>query len=58
MGGGKGDPAFYVAGVKPGTVMYELGGVTEDLAKRCFNLIAHKLCVKSKFVVRGGLAKE
>jgi large subunit ribosomal protein L16 len=52
MGGGKGDPAFYVAVVKPGTVMYELGGVTEDLAKQCLNMIAHKLCVKSKFVRR------
>jgi large subunit ribosomal protein L16 len=58
MGGGKGDPAFYVAAVKPGTVIYELGGVTEELAKECFALIAHKMCVKTKFVVREGLAKE
>ena len=58
MGGGKGDPAFYVACVKPGTVMYELGGLTEDLAKQCFNLIAHKMCVKSKFVIREGLKRE
>lgn len=52
MGGGKGDPAFYVAAVKPGTVLYELGAVPEDMAKQCFNLIAHKLTVRTKFVTR------
>lgn len=58
MGGGKGDPAFYVAAVKPGTIIYELGGVTEELAKQCFNLIAHKVCVKTKFIARQGVAQE
>ena len=58
MGGGKGDPAYYVAVVKPGTIVYELGGVTEELAKECFNLIAHKMCIACKFVVRHGMTKE
>lgn len=52
MGKGKGDIDHYSACVKPGTVMYEIGGVGEDFAKLCLNAVAHKLCVKSKLARR------
>lgn len=52
MGGGKGDPARWVAVVKPGTLMYEIGGVPEELARRCLSLIAYKMPVRTKFVRR------
>jgi large subunit ribosomal protein L16 len=52
MGKGKGNPELWVAVVKPGRVMFEIEGITEDLAKRAFQLAAAKLPVKSKFVVR------
>jgi large subunit ribosomal protein L16 len=52
MGGGKGEPEYYAAVVKPGTIMYEIGGVTEVLAKECLNLIAHKMPVRVKMVSR------
>ena len=52
MGGGKGSPEFYVARVKPGTVMFEMHGVAESLAKEAMRLAAHKLPVKSRFIVK------
>jgi large subunit ribosomal protein L16 len=52
MGGGKGDPAYYAAVIRPGTIIYEIGGVPEDMARRCFNLLSHKLSVKTKMVLR------
>jgi len=52
MGKGKGEPEHWVATVKPGTVMYELGGVTEDQARVCFARLAHKMPVKVKLVKR------
>lgn len=52
MGGGKGAPEFWVAVVKPGTIMFELGGITRSLAEESMNLAAHKLPVKTKMVVR------
>jgi large subunit ribosomal protein L16 len=52
MGKGKGNPELWVAVVKPGRVMFEIEGITEELAKRAFELAAAKLPVKSKFVVR------
>lgn len=55
MGGGKGDPSHYVARVKAGTILFELGAIPEELARQCFNLIAHKMCVKTKFVSRHGV---
>ncbi len=54
MGGGKGDPAYYAAIVKPGTIIYELAGVTEDFAKECLLRLAHKVSVRSKFIRRAG----
>ena len=52
MGKGKGEPEFWTAIVKPGTVMYEVGGVAEDLAKRALLLVAHKMPVRTRFVHR------
>jgi large subunit ribosomal protein L16 len=52
MGKGKGEPAAWVAVVKPGTVLYELGGVTEDQAKVCFARLAHKMPIPVRMVRR------
>jgi large subunit ribosomal protein L16 len=53
MGSGKGNPEFFVAKVKPGTVLFEMGrGVTEEQAREAMRLASHKLPVKTKFVVR------
>jgi large subunit ribosomal protein L16 len=50
MGKGKGPVEYYVAPVKEGTILYEVGGVTEEQAKEAFRLASHKLPVKTKFV--------
>lgn len=50
MGGGKGAPDHYVCTVKPGTVMFELGGVAEDQAIEALKLVAYKLPLKAKVV--------
>jgi len=52
MGKGKGEPDFWAAVVKPGTIMYELAGVTEEQARVCFARLAHKMPVKVRFVRR------
>ena len=52
MGKGKGEPDFWAAVVKPGTILYELSGVTEDVAILAFNRVAHKLPIKVRFVTR------
>jgi large subunit ribosomal protein L16 len=52
MGKGKGEPEFWTAIVRPGTVMYEIGGVGEDLAKLALLRVAHKMPVKTRFVFR------
>lgn len=52
MGKGKGAIEFWVARVKPGRIMFEIGGVSEDVARRAFALGAAKLPVKSKFIKR------
>jgi large subunit ribosomal protein L16 len=52
MGSGKGAPEGFVAVVKEGTVMFEVGGVTEEVAKEALRLASHKLPVKTKFVRR------
>ena len=52
MGSGKGSPEGWVAVVKPGRVMFELAGVSEPLAREAIRLAAHKLPVKTKFVLR------
>ncbi|MEM6997443.1 MAG: 50S ribosomal protein L16 [Patescibacteria group bacterium] len=53
MGKGKGNPEFYVARVKPGTVLFEMDGVPEETAREAMRLAAHKLPVKTKFIVKG-----
>jgi large subunit ribosomal protein L16 len=53
MGKGKGAPELWVAVVKPGRILYELDGVTEDVAREAFRLAAHKLSIQSRFVKRG-----
>ena len=52
MGSGKGAPDGYVAVVKTGTIMFEIGGVSEEVAREAFRLASHKLPVKTKFVTR------
>lgn len=52
MGGGKGAPEFYVARVKAGTILFEMKGVDEVVAREAMRLAAHKLPVKTKFIVR------
>ncbi len=52
MGGGKGAPEFYVARVKAGTVLFEMKGVDEEIAREAMRLAAHKLPVKTKFIVK------
>ena len=50
MGSGKGSPEYWVAVVKPGRVLFEMDGVTEDQAREAMRLAAHKLPLKCKFV--------
>lgn len=52
MGKGKGEPEFWVAVVKPGTVLFELAGVTEEQAKICFARLAHKMPVRTRLIRR------
>ena len=53
MGSGKGQPDHWVAVIKPGRIIFELGGVKEDLAKEAMRLAAHKLPILTKFVSKG-----
>ncbi|HAE86403.1 TPA: 50S ribosomal protein L16 [Candidatus Marinimicrobia bacterium] len=52
MGKGKGGPEFWVAVVKPGRIMFEVEGVTEEMAKQAFRLASNKLPIKTKMVSR------
>ena len=52
MGKGKGEPEYWVAIVKPGTVMFEVSGVDAPTAKRCLARVAHKMSVPCRFVER------
>ncbi|MFP6630589.1 MAG: 50S ribosomal protein L16 [Myxococcota bacterium] len=52
MGKGKGNPEEWVCPVKPGRMLYEMEGVTEEVARAAFRLAAHKLSVQTRFVVR------
>ncbi len=52
MGKGKGEPEYYAACIRPGQILFELSGVSEDFAKRCFNNVAHKMSLRMKFVKR------
>lgn len=52
MGGGKGNPEFFVAKVKAGTVMFEMKGVAPEVAREAMRLASHKLPVKTRFITR------
>jgi len=52
MGGGKGNPEYFAAAVKPGTVLFEIRGVDEATAKEAMRLAGHKLPVRTKFIKR------
>jgi large subunit ribosomal protein L16 len=52
MGSGKGNPEFFVAKVKPGTVMFEMDGVSEEVAREAMRLAGHKLPIKTRFSVK------
>ena len=52
MGSGKGNPEFWVVVIKPGRVMFEIGGVKKEMAKEALTLAAHKLPIKTKFISR------
>ncbi len=52
MGKGKGSPEYWVAVVKPGRVMFEIGGVSEEVAREALRLAAHKLPIKTKVVTK------
>ena len=54
MGSGKGSPEWWVANVKPGRVMFELGGVDEELAREALRRAQHKLPMKTRFISREG----
>lgn len=53
MGSGKGAVDHYVAVIKPGRIIFEIGGVSEEIAKEAVRLAGHKLPVKTRFLVRG-----
>jgi large subunit ribosomal protein L16 len=52
MGSGKGSPEYWVAVVKPGRILFEISGVSEEVAREAMRLAMHKLPVKTKFVTR------
>ena len=58
MGSGKGSPEYWVAVVKPGRVMFEIGGVSEELAREAMRLAANKLPIKCKFVTKEVMGGE
>jgi large subunit ribosomal protein L16 len=55
MGKGKGEPEYWAAVVRPGTVLYEIGGVAEEAARLCFTRLAHKMPVRVRFLRRRSL---
>ena len=58
MGSGKGSPEYWVAVVKPGRVMFEIAGVSEDVAREALRLASHKLPIKTKIVKREAETQE
>lgn len=57
MGSGKGAPEFWVAVVKPGRILFEIQGVSEEVAREAMRLAAHKLPIKTKFVTKAEAAE-
>ena len=58
MGNGKGSPEYWVAVVKPGRVMFEIGGVSEEVAKEALRLAQHKLPIKTRIIKKEDLDTE
>ena len=58
MGSGKGSPEYWVAVVKPGRVMFEMAGVTEETAREAMRLASHKLPIKTKFVSKAQMEAQ
>ena len=58
MGSGKGSPEYWVAVVKPGRILFEIGGVAEPVAREALRLAMHKLPIKCKFVTRADQESE
>ena len=52
MGSGKGNPEFFAAKVRPGTILFEMSGVSEEVAREAMRLAAHKLPIKTRFLVK------
>ena len=55
MGGGKGNPEFWAAVILPGKVLFEVGGVSEEVARECLRLAATKIGIPTKFITRAGV---
>ena len=55
MGGGKGNPEFWAAVILPGKVLFEIGGVSEEIARECLRLAATKIGIHTKFITRAGV---
>nr|YP_778527.1 ribosomal protein L16 [Jasminum nudiflorum]Q06R94.1 RecName: Full=Large ribosomal subunit protein uL16c; AltName: Full=50S ribosomal protein L16, chloroplastic [Jasminum nudiflorum]ABG74664.1 ribosomal protein L16 [Jasminum nudiflorum] len=53
MGAGKGDPKYWVAVVKPGRILYEMGGVTKNIARRAISIAASKMPIRTQFIISG-----
>ncbi len=58
MGSGKGSPEYWVAVVKPGRVMFEIGGIDEETAREALRLASHKLPIKTKFVRKNAAVQD
>ena len=58
MGSGKGSPEYWVAVVKPGRIMFEIGGIAEDVAREALRLAIHKLPIKCKIVTKADTETE
>ena len=58
MGSGKGSPEYWVSVVKPGRIMFEMSGVSEDVAKEAMRLASHKLPIKCKFISKNDTISE
>jgi large subunit ribosomal protein L16 len=55
MGKGKGDPEFWVDVIKPGRILYEVEGISEDVAREAMRLASHKLPIRTRFISREGV---
>lgn len=58
MGSGKGAPEYWVSVVKPGRILFEMGGVSEEIAKEAMRLASHKLPMKCKFIIRDDMQEK